>query len=351
MLKLRRTLLFCFIISVCLSIVAIAQNPPVAGGPESRAGVGAAPGGAMPGDRGGGMPGGGAMPGGRGGMPGGMGGGMGFGRGPSVPAGPPAPVPAEVAIPRPTQAELDKINDEIKKFIDNNKSTNKDLLKKYASLMVVQVPRANPAIAPVQTQVRNTQRHDGFVEIAKKGDFDILFEGDSITDWWQQSGVEAQKKHFGDIKIANFAVAGDTTQGLLWGLQNGEGQGKPKAIMLMIGTNNNTQGNTAAEIAEGVGAVVLELRKDFPNAKILLLAIFPRGSGPNDNARLKNEDANKIIAKLHDGKNVFYKNINDKFLDAQGQLVGFQRDMVHPDAQGYDIWGTAVADMLKSWIK
>ncbi len=296
---------------------------------------------------------GGGMQGGRGGMMGGgmMGGMMGgFGQ-PSAPAGPPAPVPAEVAIPRPTAEEVAKINTELKRFVDTNKSDVKDLLKKYASLVMVQVPRANSAIAPVQTRVRTTERHDGFVEIAKKGDFDILFHGDSITDWWQQSGVEAQKKYFGDIKIANFAIAGDTTQGLLWGLQNGEGKGKPKAIMLMIGTNNNTSGNTAEEIAEGVGAVVLQLRKDFPDAKIMLLAIFPRGNGPTDSARMKNDEANKIIAKLDDGKHVFFKNINDKFLNDQGQLIGFSQDMVHPAAQGYDIWGAAVADTLKSWLK
>ena len=112
---------------------------------------------------------------------------------------------------------------------------------------------------------------------AKQGDIDILFEGDSITDWWARGGAEAFKKYFGDQKVANFAVAGDTTQGVLWGLKNGEGQGfSPKAIMLMIGTNN-TGANTGPEIAEGVGADVLELRKDFSEAKILLLAIFPRG--------------------------------------------------------------------------
>ncbi len=282
-----------------------------------------------------------------------MGGGMmgGFGRGPSAPVGPPAPVPPEVAIPRPTQDEVEKINAELKRFVDTNKSDVRDLLKKYESLLTVQVPRANSAIAPTQSFVRTTERHNGFVEIAQKGDFDILFHGDSITDWWQQNGVEAQKKYFGDIKIANFAIAGDTTQGLLWGLQNGEGQGKPKAIMLMIGTNNNTSGNTAEEIAEGVGAVVLQLRKDFPDAKIMLLAIFPRGNGPTDSARMKNDEANKIIAKLDDGKHVFFKNINDKFLNDQGQLIGFSQDMVHPAAQGYDIWGAAVADTLKSWLK
>ena len=163
-------------------------------------------------------------------------------------------------------------------------------------------------------------------------------------------GAEVQEKYFGDVKIANFAVAGDTTQGVLWGLQNGEGQGhKPKAVILMIGTNN-TGGNTGPEIAEGVGAVVHQLRTDFPDTKILLLAIFPRGAGPNDPNRLKNEEANRIIAKLHDGKHVFFKNINDKFLDADGRLIGFRPDNLHPDAEGYEIWAREVAPILKSWL-
>ena len=283
-------------------------------------------------------------------------GGMGFGRGPSAPAGPPAPVPTEVAIPRPTEQEVAKINAAIEQFINSNTSVNKDLLKKYASLLKVQVPRDNSAIRPVQSRVRTDQRHDAFVETAKNEQFDILFLGDSITDWWQQNaaqggGVDVQKKYFGDVKVANFAIAGDTTQGVLWGLQNGEGQGhKPKAIMLMIGTNN-TGSNTGPEIAEGVGAIILELRKDFPDAKILLLAIFPRGANANDSNRIKNEEANKIIAKLNDGKHVFFMNINDKFLNDDGSLIGFRRDNLHPDAEGYEIWASAVAPTLKSWIK
>jgi len=257
--------------------------------------------------------------------------------------------------PRPTADEVAKINAALKRFVDTNTSADGALLKKYAELINVPLPRANSAIAPVQTAVRNDMRHNGFVETAKTGDFDILFEGDSITDFWQQNGpqggAEVQKKYFGDIKVANFAVAGDTTQGVLWGLQNGEGQGhKPKAVMLMIGTNN-TGPNTGPEIAEGVGAVVYELRKDFPDAKILLLAIFPRGARPTDANRMKNDEANKIIAKLNDGKHVFYKSISDKFLNAQGGLIGFRPDNLHPNAEGYEIWASAVADTLKGWVK
>jgi len=259
-------------------------------------------------------------------------------------------------MPRPSAEEVATINAELQQFIQTQTGVHKDLLKKYASLMVVQVPRDNPCIRPAQGMVRTTDRHNGFVETAKAGDFDILFLGDSITDWWQQSGAQGggadvQKKHFGDIRIANFAVAGDTTQGVLWGLQNGEGQyHKPKAVMLMIGTNN-ASGCTGPEIAEGIGAIVLQLRKDFPDAKILLLPIFPRGAGPNDALRSKNEEANKIIARLDDQKHVFFMNLNARFLNDRGGLIGFRGDNLHPNTEGYEIWASAVAPTLKSWMK
>jgi lysophospholipase L1-like esterase len=279
----------------------------------------------------------------------------GFARGPATPPGPPAPVPPEVAIPRPSTDELAKINADLKQFVET--SPDKELLQKYESLLKVQMPRDNPCIRPTQG---GGNRHQGFVTTANTGDFDILFDGDSITDLWNveadpqgnPGGKRVLDKYFGDVKVANFGISGDSTQGVLWRLQNGEGQGhKPKAVMLMIGTNN-TGGASGPEIAEGIGAVVLELRKDFPDAKIMLLAIFPRGSGPSDANRRKVEEANKIIAKLHDGQHVFFVNINDKFLNERGGLIGFRpADNLHPVEEGYEIWASSVAPTLKSWVK
>jgi lysophospholipase L1-like esterase len=203
-------------------------------------------------------------------------------------------------------------------------------------------------------------RHEGFVETARKGDIDLLLHGDSITDWWVQGDANKAvfAKYFGGIKTANFAIAGDTTQGVLWGLRNGEGQGfQPKAVMLMIGTNNSGGTNnagtaTAAEIAEGVGAVVLEMRNDFPNAKILLLAIFPRGM-PGDSVRDKIAEVNSLIAKLDDQRHVFYLDIGSRFLDEKGYFLpdAFRPDNLHPQAKGYEIWGAAVKDKLAELMK
>jgi beta-glucosidase len=289
--------------------------------------------------------------------PGGRGGRGGFA---PIVIGTPAPVPPEVAIPRPTLTELDQVNQQVRRLIDSDNSPAKPLLVKFESQLVLQPPRLNVAATYTQTVQRMGPRHEGFVETAKKGDIDLLLDGDSITDWWVQNDANKAMfdKYFGAYKTANFAIAGDTTQGVLWGLKNGESQGfQPKAIMLMIGTNNtggtNNAGTmTAAEIAEGVGAVVQEMRSDFPQAKILLLAIFPRGL-PGDSVRDKIAEINRIISQLDDQRHVFYLDIGPKFLDERGNFLpgAFRPDNLHPDAKGYDIWGAAVKDKLAELMK
>ena len=285
-------------------------------------------------------------------------GGQGPGRGgftaQPVVIGPSAPVPPELTIPRPTPAELTQVNDALKKFIDGDSSSTKPLLKKFESLMLLQPPRLNVAATYTQTVQRQGPRHEGFVEIAKQGNIDLLLHGDSITDWWVQGDANKAvfEKYFGGIRTANFAVAGDTTQGVLWGLKNGEGQGfQPKAVMLMIGTNNSGA-YTAPEIAEGIGAVILELRRNFPNAKILMLAIFPRGM-PNDPVRDKIAEVNRLISRLDDRQRVFYLDIGAKFLDEKGVFLpdAFRPDNLHPLAKGYEIWGEAVKDKIAELLK
>jgi beta-glucosidase len=270
-----------------------------------------------------------------------------------VQIGAPAPVPSEVAIPRPSPAELEQVNAALKRFIASDTSSAQPLLKKFEPLMLLQPPRLNVAATFTQTNQRMGPRHEGFVAQAKQGNIDLLLHGDSITDWWQQDANKPVfDKYFGHARTANFAIAGDTTQGVLWGLRNGEGQGfQPKAVMLMIGTNN-TAAFTGPEIAEGVGAVVMELRRDFPTAKILLLAIFPR-SVPGDPVRDKIGEVNRIISRLADQQHVFYLDIGQKFLDDKGVFLpdSFRPDNLHPQAKGYDIWGEAVSSTLAEMLK
>ncbi len=268
--------------------------------------------------------------------------------------GPQAPVPPEVAMLRPSAAEVAQVNDAVRRLIDADRSSAQALLKKYESLLMLQPARFNTAAAFTQTTLRMGPRHEGFVEIAKAGNIDLLLHGDSITDWWVvgDDNKAVFNKYFGQIRTANFAISGDRTEGVLWGLRNGEGQGfQPKAVMLMIVTNY-MGANTAPEVAEGIGAVVLELRRNFPDAKILLLAIFPRNV-PGHPIRDQVAETNRIISRLHDNKHVFYLDIGPKFLDEKGVFLpgAFRTDNLHPQAPGYEIWGQAVQGKLAELLK
>ena len=261
-----------------------------------------------------------------------------------------APVPEAVAIARPTVDEVQLAERALDDFLKKADPSIKEINRKYPGLISVRIPRENTAIIPNLAPFFR-MKHQENLRVAEQGDIDVLFMGDSITDFWRNTeGAFAGKpildKYFGHLKVANFGIAGDTTQGVLYRLQNGEGQGfSPKAVMLMIGTNNTMQ-NNAPEIAEGIGAVVLELLKDFPDSKILLLGVFPRSTA-NDPVRETIKEINDIIKRLHDGKRVYYLDIGSEFLDADGNIPeDVMTDALHPSTKGYEIWANAVKDPL-----
>jgi len=84
----------------------------------------------------------------------------------------------------------------------------------------------------------------------------------------------------------------------------------------------------------------------------MIVSIFPRGTSANDSNRIKVQEANKIIAKLHDGEHVFFVDLWNKFLKPDGTLIGMRTtDNLHPVTEGFDIWISSVAPTLKEWAK
>lgn len=140
---------------------------------------------------------------------------------------------------------------------------------------------------------------------------------------------------------------------------------KPKLIVLEIGSNNTGQQGqsqaefggaiyqcTAQQTAEGVTAIVNRLKAKCPEAKILLLAIFPRGEKRDDKNRQQNELTNSLIKNAADGKKVFYMDINARFLTPRGVLQkDVMPDLLHPNAKGYKIWAEAIYPSVQSLLK
>lgn len=195
--------------------------------------------------------------------------------------------------------------------------------------------------------------HESFVATAKKGEAKLLFLGDSITAGWGGNGKEVWAKSFGKFQPANFGIGGDRTQHVLWRIEDGELEGiKPKAAVIMIGTNNS--GSDSAEgIAKGVTKIVGTVRAKSPNTKILLLAIFPRGEKASPNpGREKIAQVNAIIAKLDDGKHVFFLDIGAKFMEPDGSLTKeIMPDFLHLSPKGYQIWADAISPKLAELMK
>jgi len=189
------------------------------------------------------------------------------------------------------------------------------------------------------------ERHTAFLADIKamNGDINVVFVGDSITENWSKAGKGIWKKTFAPMKALNLGIASDTTQGVLYRMQNGELDGyKAKVFVVMIGTNN--AGKDAPEaVANGIKAIIKEIQTRQPQAKILLMGIFPRGEKPNP-YRAKNEETNAIIAKLDDGKTVKYIDIGLKFLaeDRATMRKYITMDFIHPTPGGYQIWADAI---------
>jgi lysophospholipase L1-like esterase len=208
----------------------------------------------------------------------------------------------------------------------------------------------NPAAMPLN---RDNPRHKKFLEIVQKGEGDVIFLGDSITQGWEGPGKKVWEDTFASLKAVNLGISGDQTGHVIWRITEGKEIEplKPRLAVIMIGTNN-MRSHKAEEIAGGVKAIVAELQKQKPEMKILLLGIFPRSAKPTDEVRTKIKTCNEILAKSADSKKIFYKDIGEKFLEKDGTLdKKIMPDFLHLSPAGYEIWANAIKDDVTKLLK
>jgi lysophospholipase L1-like esterase len=214
-----------------------------------------------------------------------------------------------------------------------------------------------PANKPAQrTDANSRLAHQQLVEKARRGGIDLYFVGDSITRRWgcsdpQYADLLAHwKGNFFGWNAGNFGWGGDTTQNILWRLENGELEGvNPKVIVILAGTNNvgahADRSADVAEIARGIQAILDVCRRKAPAANIVLTAIMPR----NDrlDAMPTIHEVNAKIEKFADGKKIRFLNVNDKLAGKDGQLFdGMMADKLHPTVKGYQAWADGLKPLL-----
>lgn len=196
-------------------------------------------------------------------------------------------------------------------------------------------------------------RHEALKAKAAKGGYEVVFLGDSITHFWEKSGKAVWAENFaeGKYKSLNCGFAGDTTENLLWRIDDGELDGlDPKAFVLLIGTNNTGHRDIRAEppldTVLGVKESVDRLRTKFPKAKVVLHPLLPRGEGPDNAVQVRNDAVNRALSFLADGTNVLWCSFNGRL--TKGGWIGKDLfpDLLHPAEEGYRIWATALKPFL-----
>ena len=197
-------------------------------------------------------------------------------------------------------------------------------------------------------------RFDEKKALAAQGGYDIVFLGDSITHGWETRGAEVWAKNFaeGPYKALNCGFSGDRTEHVLWRLDHGQlADLKPRVFVLMIGTNNTGHRDVETEPPTdtilGIQAVLGRLEQSYPEAKVILHPIFPRGATTNDPLRVRNDLVNREIRTFTDGKRVLWCDFNSRLLTPDGVLeTSMAKDLLHPGATGYEIWAEALKPYL-----
>jgi lysophospholipase L1-like esterase len=194
-------------------------------------------------------------------------------------------------------------------------------------------------------------RHEEKLALKEKmGQVDLVFLGDSITHAWDSKGKKAWDKYYTKRNALNIGFSGDRTEHVLWRLNHGAVDGiNPKLVVMMIGTNNTGhRQDNPEDTALGIETILETLNEKLPETKVLLLAVFPRGSKADDKLRKINDGINDIIQDFADDEQVFYLDINHKFLKKDGTLTKqVMKDLLHPNQDQYAIWAQAIEPKVK----
>ena len=215
-------------------------------------------------------------------------------------------------------------------------------------------------------------RHEEKVKAVQVGTFDLALIGDSIThtlgdmnDGKYAPNQAVWKRHFEPRRAINLGMNGQRTEEILWNLQNGqlEFTQSPKVMVLLIGTNNADDRHFARthspeEIFAGTRAIVELIRRRHPSSKILIVRIFPRGgdgekgvSPPAFNSSAQCIEtcrrAGELTSRLADGQHVFWMDVNQVFLRADGTInTNLMWDLLHPSPAGAEAWVQAIEPTL-----
>lgn len=182
-------------------------------------------------------------------------------------------------------------------------------------------------------------------EWVKSAPHTILFFGDSLTEGWDPV---IWQQNMAPRGVLNAGISGDRTDHLLWRLDHGNLAGPPpRAVILLIGTNDLGSGRSPEAAADGIRANLSLLAWRLPAARLLLLGLLPREELPTAPLRRAVAATNALIRDCADDAQVSYAEMGDVLLDSSGQLgAAVSPDHRHLSGRGYALLAAQLGPVL-----
>lgn len=209
--------------------------------------------------------------------------------------------------------------------------------------------RKGDDVSQKQIQAVETYRkkHEAFVKSGKEKPVELLFIGDSLTEYWLHEGRDVWDAEYSKWSSLNFGISGDTTSGVMYRLANGELDNvRPRVIVLLIGTNDLSNGISPDAIGQNIQSILSEIKRKTPETTVILLGLFPRGElgAP---VRQSIIEVNDRLKQFDNGGSVRFLDLGKAFLKADGTLpLAVMPDTLHLSENGYRIWADGMRPLL-----
>jgi lysophospholipase L1-like esterase len=169
----------------------------------------------------------------------------------------------------------------------------------------------------------------------------ILFVGSSTIRLWKTLAQD-----FPDLKVINRGFGGSHLSDSTAFADRIILPYQPKTIVLYAGDNDLAAGKTPEQVFANYQAFIQKIRAELPETRIVYLSIKPSPSRWHLKDQI--QAANRMISGLK-GDRLLFIDTYSSMLNQGGQPRAelFQKDNLHMNAEGYELWTSLIKPYLK----
>lgn len=176
----------------------------------------------------------------------------------------------------------------------------------------------------------------------------VVFCGDSLTGNWKDMA-----KAFPKLKVANRGIGGDVSRGLLFRFQEDVLDLNPKAVVILIGTNDLTAYGSPTDCVSNIAQMLAMAQKKNPALPIILCTTPPSDNPKAPTKPGARQDLNARIAKLAGERpGMLLCDLYPAMANPDGTPVPeyFNTDKLHLAAPGYAKWVELISPVVDRTI-